>query len=87
MVQKARVRFPLSALTISLVVWSRGKIGACKAFDGGSNPPTAFLLILNTVIVCKKPLLLDSLKQSKTASMEKSLVPKVLRNTDCACYT
>ena len=29
--------------SFKVVVWSRGKTGACKALNGGSTPPTAFL--------------------------------------------
>ena len=29
--------------SLKMVVWSRGKTGACKALNGGSTPPTAFV--------------------------------------------
>ena len=29
--------------SFKVVVWSRGKTGACKALNGGSTPPTTFL--------------------------------------------
>ena len=32
----------IPAIRPRVVVWSRGKTGACKALNGGSNPPTAF---------------------------------------------